>query len=195
MNGTKNPSGAPSLYAANFQAITWAQQNAGYLDAVGTPNKTLEAAFQKADSELGNFIKFLNSTGKLDSTLLMVGSKQGQGPINPKTEYLIDPSLVTGAVSVNITYFNGEDGGIMFLENPSDAQKAKQELLSNKTLGISYVLAGDQVSISRLFSRVLLTLPFRSPRPASARHSWTHACRTSSLAPTQLRSGTRASSL
>jgi hypothetical protein len=34
----------------------------------------------------------------------------------------------------------------MFLEDPSDAQTAKQNLLSNSSLGILYVLAGEEVT-------------------------------------------------
>ena len=35
----------------------------------------------------------------------------------------------------------------MYLANPDDAQKAKANLLSNASLGIQYVLAGDAVSV------------------------------------------------
>jgi hypothetical protein len=34
----------------------------------------------------------------------------------------------------------------MWLENSSDAQKAKSNLLANTSLGISYILAGDEVT-------------------------------------------------
>jgi hypothetical protein len=34
----------------------------------------------------------------------------------------------------------------MWLENSSDAQKAKSNLLANSSLGISYILAGDEVT-------------------------------------------------
>jgi hypothetical protein len=112
LNGTQNPAGGPSIYAANFQAITWAQQNAGYLDGRGTPNKTLAAAFKTADERLGEFLSLLKATKRLDSTLLLVGSKQGQGPVNPKTLKVIDPTAVMAAAGVPVAFFNGEDGGI-----------------------------------------------------------------------------------
>jgi len=78
VNGTSNPAGAPSIYGANFQAITWAQQNTGYLDGSGTPNASLEAAFEMADSRLGDFLDVLSNANKLHSTLLLVGSKQAR---------------------------------------------------------------------------------------------------------------------
>jgi hypothetical protein len=91
VNGTKNPDGGSSLYGANFQTITFAQQNDGYLDGSGTPSSSSEAAFDKADRRLGTFLDDLQDAGKLDSTLLLLGSKQGQGPIDPKTEVISDP--------------------------------------------------------------------------------------------------------
>jgi Type I phosphodiesterase / nucleotide pyrophosphatase len=113
-NGTRNPSGPPSLYGANFQAITWAQQEAGYLDAYGSkPNVSLEDALQTADQRLGAFLNFLKSAGKLETTLVLIGSKQGQGPINPKTEIVSDPQTVIDGAGVPVTFFNGEDGGIV----------------------------------------------------------------------------------
>jgi membrane-anchored protein YejM (alkaline phosphatase superfamily) len=72
---------------ANFQAITWAQTNAGYLDALGAkPNASLEMAFEYADARLATFLDDLESCGKLNSTLLLLTSKQGQGPINAANE-------------------------------------------------------------------------------------------------------------
>ena len=108
-----NPAGGPSLYGANFQAITWAQQNVGYLDGAGTPNASLEAAFQRADERLGTFLEDLQKAGKLDSTLLLIGSKQGQGPIDPKTLVVSDPSTVVDGAGVPVAFFVGEDGGIV----------------------------------------------------------------------------------
>ena len=112
LNGTQNPSGGPSIYAANFQAITWAQQDAGYLNGRGTPNTTLAEAFKTADKRLGEFLSVLETTERLDSTLLLVGSKQGQGPINPRTLKVIDPTAVMDGAGVPVAFFNGEDGGI-----------------------------------------------------------------------------------
>jgi len=112
-NGTKNPAGAPSLYGANFQSISFSQQNYGYLDAAGTPNATLEAAFEFIDSRLGTFLDDLQAAGKLDSTLLLLGAKHGQGPINPATLVVSDPSTVVDGAGVPVAFFVGEDGGIV----------------------------------------------------------------------------------
>ena len=157
-NGTTNPSGAPSLYGANFQSITWAQQNAGYLPN-GQPNTTLLSAFHAADASLKTFLTHLHTTNKLTTTLLLLGSKQGQGPTNPTTLTVTDPQTVITAAAVPVSYFVGEDGGIVWLETASDAQTAKRNLLSSAAkLGISYVLAGDEVTLAGYGS------PFLDPR-------------------------------
>ncbi|KAK1046222.1 hypothetical protein LTR74_017999 [Friedmanniomyces endolithicus] len=148
-NGTKNPDGPPSMYGANFQAITWAQTNAGYLDALGAqPNKSLEMALQYADARLGTFLGDLKAAGQLDSTLLLVGSKQGQGPINAANETFISDVHLTASVEaagIKVAQTTADDGGIMWLVDQSQAQAAKANLLANTTLGVAYVLAGDEI--------------------------------------------------
>ncbi|KAE8444637.1 hypothetical protein EG329_014385 [Mollisiaceae sp. DMI_Dod_QoI] len=101
-----------------------------------------------ADSRLGTFLGDLKTAGKLDTTLLFLGSKQGQGPIDPSTLVVTDPQTVVDGAGVPVDFFVGEDGGIMWLENASDAQTAKANLLANATLEISYVLAGDEVALA-----------------------------------------------
>lgn len=145
-NGTKNPEGGPSLYGANFQAITWAQSDGGCLNSNGSlPNRTLQDALSSTDRRLGIFLKGLQGAGRLDSTLLLLGSKQGQGPVDPKTLNIFDQSKVVNGAVVPFAFFTGDDGGIMWLERSSDAETAKKNLLSNSSLGIPYVLAGDEV--------------------------------------------------
>ena len=112
-NGTKNPEGGPSLFAANFQAITWAQTNAGYLNGNGTANASLETAILTSDARLGTFINDLEKAGKLNSTLLLVGSKQGQGPIDPKTLKESSTQTVIDGAGVPVTFFTGNDGGLV----------------------------------------------------------------------------------
>lgn len=125
MNGTKNPAGAPSLYGANFQSISSSQQKVGYLDGAGTPNTTLEQAFEFIDSRLGTFLDDLQDAGKLDSTLLLLGSKHGQGPIDPTTLVVSDPQTVIDGAGVPVAFFVGEDGGIVSLPRQSCDKRAK----------------------------------------------------------------------
>ena len=79
------------------------------------PNTSLEEAFQFSDQRLGAFVQFLESSGKMNSTLLLIGSKQGQGPVNPATLVVSEPQTVVDAAQVNVTFFVAEDGGIVGL--------------------------------------------------------------------------------
>lgn len=105
-NGTKNPSSAPSLYGANFQAINLAKR--WYLNAIGNnPNVSLENALHTVDARLGQFLDFLQSNGKLNSTLVLIGSKQGQGPINPKTLKVSNPNFGPDDTGVPVSFLLG----------------------------------------------------------------------------------------
>ena len=149
-NGTKNPDGAPSLVrasstpawfvqlltvdqiGANFQAITWAQSEGGYLNANGSmPNRTLENALNFTDQRLGAFIEHLETIGTLGSTLLLLGSKQGQGPINPKTLVEFDQSVVVSGAGVPVAFFTGDDGGIV---SPSYLALSRRALTGQQIL-------------------------------------------------------------
>lgn len=43
----------------------------------------------------------------------MIGSKQGQGPINPKTLQVSNPDFMQDDTGVPVQFFVGEDGGIV----------------------------------------------------------------------------------
>lgn len=62
---------------------------------------------------LETFLDDLQSADKLDSTLLLLGSKQGQGPVDPKTLVVSDPQTVVDGAGVPVAFFVGEDGGIV----------------------------------------------------------------------------------
>lgn len=148
-NGTKNPDGAPALMGANFQAITWGQTDGGYLNANGSqPNRTLASALNHTDLRLGQFISHLEAIGMMNTTLLLLGSKQGQGPINAANLTEFDQSNVVAAAKVPVAFFTGDDGGIMWLKNQSQAAEAKANLLANTTVGVLNVLAGNEVQLA-----------------------------------------------
>ena len=85
VNGSSNPAGIPAVFGANFQALTNAQSVAGYLNGKADPTTNITAVLRQFDSKLNDFIGVLKSAGIWDKTLLLVCSKQGQGPIDPKS--------------------------------------------------------------------------------------------------------------
>jgi hypothetical protein len=67
---------------------------------------------------------------------------------------------VDGA-GVPVVVSTGDDGGIVWFQHASDAQTAKQNHLSNSSLGIQYVLASEQVQKAGYRSRIS-TLAFQT---------------------------------
>ena len=80
----------PNLFGMNFQAVSVGQKllepgvgNGGYLDAAGTPSELLTQEIQFVDASIGEMVNELKDTGRLDSTLIVITAKHGQGPIDP----------------------------------------------------------------------------------------------------------------
>jgi hypothetical protein len=85
-----NSTRVPNLFGMNFQAVSVGQKllesgvgNGGYLDAVGTPSELLTQEIQFVDASIGEMVNDLKDTGELDSTLIVITAKHGQGPIDP----------------------------------------------------------------------------------------------------------------
>jgi arylsulfatase A-like enzyme len=55
----------------------------GYLDAAGTPSDLLLGEIEFVDTSIGEMVNDLKETGRLESTLIVVTAKHGQGPIDP----------------------------------------------------------------------------------------------------------------
>jgi arylsulfatase A-like enzyme len=150
-NGTKDPNGVPQLYSSNFQSVSVAQKAFGYLNTstsaapVFGPNLTNALDF--TDSRIGTLVQRLQQAGIYQSTLLIVGAKHGQSPINPNLSKLIDPSVLQNSTSVQFAHLTADDGAYIWLTNPTidNVAKAKADLLANPAAGISKILSGSDV--------------------------------------------------
>jgi len=81
----------PNLFGMNFQAVSVGQKlieanagSGGYLDAAGTPSELLTQEIEFVVASIGKMVEELKQTGHLDSTLIVITAKHGQGPIDPK---------------------------------------------------------------------------------------------------------------
>jgi hypothetical protein len=86
--GTK-ATAVPAIFGMNFQAVSVGQKLAndpvgatGYADVYGTPNPALLNAIQFVDTSLGRMVKELQKNGLYDDTLIIIGAKHGQSPID-----------------------------------------------------------------------------------------------------------------
>ncbi len=80
----------PNLFGMNFQAVSVGQKliekgvgSGGYLDAAGTPSDQLLGEIEFVDASIGKMVDELKDRGELDSTLIVITAKHGQGPIDP----------------------------------------------------------------------------------------------------------------
>lgn len=140
-----------SLIGANFQALTWAQSNGGgYANGSSLANPVfghnISLTLDRYDERLATFVSQLKSAGKLESTLLVLSSKQGQSPVNETTLKHIDSQLLINSTGVDVSFLTGDDAALLWLTNGTDAVTAKNNLLANASkLNIDSVLAGDEV--------------------------------------------------
>jgi hypothetical protein len=140
-----------SLIGVNFQALTWAQSNGGgYANGSTLANpvfgSNILAALKRYDAKLKIFLDQLKAAGKLDSTLLILSSKQGQSPVDESTLKHISSDALLNATGVEVSFFTGDDAGLLWLAHGSDAATAKANLLAKaESLNIESVLAGDEI--------------------------------------------------
>jgi hypothetical protein len=86
----------PTLFGMNFQAVSVGQKliesgvgSGGYLDAAGTPSELLTQEIQFVDASIGKMVDELKDNGELNSTLIVITAKHGQGPIDPHSFFPI----------------------------------------------------------------------------------------------------------
>lgn len=154
VNGTSTPFGRFNLVGSNFQALTKAQSTVSYTSAQasttkssGIPSANITAVLKHFDTKLAEFVSDLESQGIWNETLIVVGSKQGQTPIDKSKLQFIDPQALINATKVTVNFITSADWALLYLNDSTEAYTAKANLLrSNKTeTAVAEVLAGDEI--------------------------------------------------
>ena len=136
------------------QALTNAQSTSGYgwsnataESTYAVPTSNITAVLRHFDDKLGDFIGTLKSQGIWNQTLLIIGSKQGQTPVNSKVLNFVDPQALINATGVAVNFVTAADWALLWLNDSSQAYEAKENLLaSNRTVtAVESVLAADEV--------------------------------------------------
>jgi predicted AlkP superfamily pyrophosphatase or phosphodiesterase len=101
--------GAPNIFGMNFQSVSVGQKLkvdpvdptllGGYLDGDATPGTALAAALKYVDGAIGDIVKSLKAGGIYHDTTIVISSKHGQSPIDPKKRIAADDSFY--AVALN----------------------------------------------------------------------------------------------
>ncbi|KAJ3324291.1 hypothetical protein HDV06_000330 [Boothiomyces sp. JEL0866] len=142
------------VVGANFQIVSTQQkvtQNAnsdkqlgGYLDAKFTPTPLLAKAIDQMDKFIGQIVDALKAAGKWDSTLIIIGAKHGQSPVDRSTLKLLGDTDLTNFASNNGTIKDdawdatNDDSSYIWYRNASNAAIVCPKLKANAAaLGVT----------------------------------------------------------
>ncbi|KAF7512799.1 hypothetical protein GJ744_000366 [Endocarpon pusillum] len=137
----------PSLFGGNFQCINVAQKTVGYLNGTGNPfSPALLKALDFVDNCLGALVKKLKEKKIYEETLIIVASKHGQAPIDPRLYKKVDPKIITNLTQVPIVSQTSDDIALLFLNKSSDTETAVRNLKAGaQKAEIASVIYGDEL--------------------------------------------------
>ena len=142
----------PTLFGLNLQAVNVGQKLAGYADAQGHPSPPLERALTHSDRLIGKIVAALREKNLLDSTLLVVTAKHGNGPIDPKALRRVDKKelseMVERAAPGALAQITADQGALIWLRDETKtAQVAHALEHHSRHLGIRRVLYGRTLAL------------------------------------------------
>jgi hypothetical protein len=163
----------PNLFGMNFQAVSVGQKlieantgSGGYLDAAGTPSDLLLGEIEFVDASIGKMVEELKETGHLDSTLIVITAKHGQGPIDPKRFTPIpghsgDNGTTPATLLANLLPFSEsplnptgigateDDVSLLWLKDSSQTAAAVATLEENSNkIGLGTIFYGPSLAIN-----------------------------------------------
>jgi hypothetical protein len=148
-NGTQKV-GVPTLFGTNFQAVSVGEKlaGAGYTDVLGTPSAGLASELDFVDQQVGRMVLALQNNGLLDSTLIIIGAKHGQSPIDGKKRVGIGGGQPAATIGPADVFDISDDGSLIWLADqeltPGVVAHLSQPAVQ-KALGIQEILAGQSL--------------------------------------------------
>jgi hypothetical protein len=161
------PVGVPAIFGMNFQAVSVGEKVTadGYTDVTGTPSAQLELSLDFVDNSLGQMLAQLDSQHLTQSTLVIVGAKHGQSPIDvsqlhmlkgssnprllPGHADVVDPVDLLTAGGVKVAQETADDVSLIWLADQTQAKKAVTILENDRVLlnqaRIEKIYAGDDL--------------------------------------------------
>jgi type I phosphodiesterase/nucleotide pyrophosphatase len=152
--------GVPTLFGTNFQSVSVGEKLAGsgYTDVLGTPSAGLAGELDFVDASLGLMVAELKKQGIFDSTLIIVGAKHGQSPIdisklnpipgpsNPNAPG--QPTALIGTLDSGEAFDISDDGSLIWLKQQSETADIATKLsdpANQAALGIQEIFAGNSL--------------------------------------------------
>ena len=165
--GVGKKPGVPAIFGMNFQAVSVGEKVTadGYADAVGTPSAELLASIEFVDQSLGKMLDALMTEKLLDSTLVIVGAKHGQSPIdvsklhmlqgskNPKVllanKDVVDPIDLLQNGGVPVAQETADDISLLWLADQTKLKSAlvllEADQAGNNTTRIQKIYSGGEL--------------------------------------------------
>ena len=142
--------GVPTLFGTNFQAVSVGEKLkiAGYTDVLGTPSAGLESELDFIDQSLGKMVAELKKQGIYGSTLIVIGAKHGQSPIDVSKRVGIGGGQPAATIGAAEAFDLSDDGSLIWLTDPSLTPGVVATLSNPSTqqaLGIQEIFAGQSL--------------------------------------------------
>ena len=149
--------GVPTLFGTNFQAVSVGEKllidpvtgiAGGYTNVLGAPSQGLAGELDFVDQSLGKMVSELKKEGLFDSTLIIIGAKHGQSPIDHTKLRGIGGGQPTATIGRADAFDISDDGSLIWLTDPSLVGGVVTTLssTSNQTaLGIQEIFAGQSL--------------------------------------------------
>jgi len=149
--------GVPAIFGTNFQAVSVGEKLnvdpvtgiiGGYTDVLGTPSPGLASELDFVDQSLGKFVSELKKEGIFDSTLIIVGAKHGQSPIDVTKHIGIGNGEPTATLGAADAFDISDDGSLIWLTSPSLVTSVVKHISDPQVqalLGIQEIFAGQSL--------------------------------------------------
>jgi hypothetical protein len=149
----KHSAPIPTLFGTNFQAVSVGEKlkGSGYADVLGTPSAGLASELDFVDASLGLMVRALKKAGIYDDTLIIVGAKHGQSPIDITKRTGIgggQPATLVNTLDSGEAFDISDDGSLIWLKDSSEADDIAKKLsdpANQATLGIQEIFAGPSL--------------------------------------------------
>ena len=138
--------GTPT-FGGNFQAVSIAQKISGYVPGSLDFTPEVLKAIDFVHIWLRQVASALKAKNTLNDTLIVVASKHGQAPIDPKLYGEADPALLAPAIGVNVSFITTDDLALFFLETHTDTEAAVNALNHKRDeFKIADIVSGDRLT-------------------------------------------------
>ena len=147
--------GVPAIFGTNFQSISVGEKLAadpvtglkgGYTDALGTAGEGLAGQLDFIDQSIGKFVAELKKQRIYDSTLIIIGAKHGQSPIDVTKRNGIGGGEPTNTIGAADAFDISDDGSLIWLTDPElmpGVVATLSEPGNQEKLGIQEIFAGQ----------------------------------------------------